>query len=55
MHSWVVEQSFALLHRFRRLRNPPGDPRRHPEAFLGLARGIICRRRLVGLPLCQEI
>ena len=33
VHRWVVEQSFALLHWFRRLRDPPGDPRRHPRGL----------------------
>ena len=31
VHRWVVEQSIALLHWFRRLRIRWGDPRRHPR------------------------
>jgi hypothetical protein len=47
----VVEQSIALLHWFRRLRIR-WEIR---EAFLSLACGIICWRRLVNLSLCQEL
>jgi len=32
-HRWVVEQSLALLHWFRRLRIRWGDPRRHPRGL----------------------
>ena len=46
VHRWVIEQSIALLHWFGRLRirwEIRDDIR---EAFLSLARGIICWRRL---------
>jgi len=42
VYRWVVEQSIALLHWFRRLRIR-WEIR---EAFLGLACAIICWRRL---------
>jgi transposase len=32
-YRWVVEQTFALLHWFRRLRIRWGDPRRHPRGI----------------------
>ena len=52
MHRWVVEQSIALLHWFRRLRirwEIRDDIR---EAFLSLACAIICWCRLRNLSLC---
>jgi hypothetical protein len=33
VHRWVIEQSIALLHWFRRLRIRWGDPRRHPRGL----------------------
>ena len=52
VHRWVVEQSFALLHWFRlwRIRWEIRDDIH--EAFLSLACGIICSRRLASMPLC---
>lgn len=52
VHRWVVEQSFALLHWFRRLRIRWEIRDDIHEAFLSLACGIICYRRLTNLPLC---
>ncbi|MGW1163719.1 IS5 family transposase [Streptomyces sp. NPDC002519] len=52
IHRWVVEQSFALLHWFRRLRIRWEIRDDIHEAFLSLACGIICWRRLVNLSLC---
>ncbi|MCX4458561.1 IS5 family transposase [Streptomyces sp. NBC_01728] len=52
VHRWVVEQSFALLHWFRRLRIRWDIRDDIHEAFLSLACGIICWRRLVNLSLC---
>jgi transposase len=49
VHRWVVEQSFALLHWFRRLRIRWEIRDDIHEAFLSLACGIICWRRLVNL------
>ena len=46
VHRWVVEQSFALLHWFRRLRIRWEIRDDIHEAFLSLACGIICWRRL---------
>jgi len=49
---WCVEQGFALLRWFRR---PPirwGVRDDIHEAFLSLACGIICRRRLANTSLC---
>jgi transposase len=51
VHRWVVEQSFALLHWFRRLRIRWEIRDDIHEAFLSLACGIICWRRLVNLSL----
>ena len=48
----VVEQSFALLHWFRRLRVRWEIRDDIHEAFLSLACGIICWRRLESMPLC---
>jgi hypothetical protein len=47
-----VEQSFALLHWFRRLRIRWEIRDDIHEAFLSLACAIICWRRLRNLPLC---
>ncbi|MFJ8605352.1 IS5 family transposase [Streptomyces shenzhenensis] len=51
VHRWVVEQSFALLHWFRRLRIRWEIRNDIHEAFLSLACGIICWRRLKNLTL----
>ncbi|WP_225077679.1 IS5 family transposase [Streptomyces sp. CoT10] len=51
VHRWVVEQSFALLHWFRRLRIRWEIRDDIHEAFLSLACSIICWRRLRNLPL----
>lgn len=47
---WVVERAFAHLHWFRRLRIRWEIRDDIHEAFLSLARGIICRRRPANLP-----
>jgi transposase len=52
VHRWVVEQSFALLHWFRRLRIRWEIRDDIHEAFLSLACAIICWRRLCNLSLC---
>lgn len=52
VYRWVVEQSFALLHWFRRLRIRWEIRDDIHEAFLRLACAIICYRRLVNLQLC---
>nr|WP_157121982.1 IS5 family transposase [Nocardia miyunensis] len=52
VHRWVVEQSFALLHWFRRLRIRWEIRDDIHEAFLSLACSIICWRRLTNLTLC---
>jgi hypothetical protein len=49
---WVVEQSIALLHWFRRLRICWEIRDDIHEAFLSLACAIICWRRLRILSLC---
>jgi hypothetical protein len=49
---WVVEQSLALLHWFRRLRICWEIRDDIHEAFLSLACAIICWRRLTGPSLC---
>jgi hypothetical protein len=54
VHRWVVEQSFALLHWFRRLRVSWEIREDIHEAFLSLACDIICWRRLANLSLCEE-
>ena len=46
------EQSFALLHWFRRLRIRWEIRDDIHEAFLSLVCGIICWRRLANLSLC---
>jgi transposase len=51
-HRWVVEQTNALLHWFRRLRIRWEIRDDIHEAFLSLACGIICWRRLANLSLC---
>ncbi|MBU3865741.1 IS5 family transposase [Streptomyces sp. 4503] len=51
VHRWVVEQSFALLHWFRRLRIRWEIRDDIHDAFLSLACSIICWRRLRNLPL----
>lgn len=53
VHRWVAEQSFALPHWFRRLRIRWEIRDDIHEAFLSLACGIICWRRLKN-SLCQE-
>ena len=52
VHRWVVEQSIALLHWFRRLRIRWEIRDDIHEAFLSLACSIICWRRLTNLSLC---
>jgi hypothetical protein len=52
VYRWVVEQSIALLHWFRRLRVRWEIRDDIHEAFLRLACGIICFRRLINLELC---
>ncbi|NNN34413.1 IS5 family transposase [Streptomyces sp. S3(2020)] len=52
VHRWVVEQTFALLHWFRRLRIRWEIRDDIHKAFLRLACSIICWRRLVNLSLC---
>jgi transposase len=52
MYRWVVEQAFALLHWFRRLRIRWEVRDDIHEAFLRLACAIICFRRMVNLELC---
>jgi transposase len=51
-YRWVVEQTFALLHWFRRLRIRWEIRDDIHEAFLRLACAIICFRRLANLQLC---
>ena len=51
-YRWVIEQSVALLHWFRRLRIRWEIRDDIHEAFLRLACAIICFRRLVNLQLC---
>jgi transposase len=51
-YRWVVEQAFALLHWFRRLRIRWEIRDGIHEAFLRLACAIICFRRIVNLQLC---
>lgn len=51
IYRWVVEQTFALLHWFRRLRIRWEIRDDIHEAFLSLACGIICWRRLRNLSL----
>ena len=52
VYRWVVEQGFALLHWFRRLRIRWEIRDDIHEAFLCLGCAIICWRRLVNLTLC---
>ena len=51
VYRWVVEQTFALLHWFRRLRVRWEIRDDIHEAFLSLACAIICWRRLRNLSL----
>ncbi|WP_285491685.1 IS5 family transposase [Amycolatopsis taiwanensis] len=51
-YRWVVEQTFALLHWFRRLRIRWEVRDDIHEAFLRLGCAIICFRRMVNLQLC---
>jgi transposase len=51
-YRWVIEQSIALLHWFRRLRIYWEIRDDIHEAFLSLACAIICWRRLRNLSLC---
>jgi hypothetical protein len=51
-HRWMIEQSIALLHWFRRLRIRWEIRDDIHEAFLSLACAIICWRRLRNLSLC---
>ena len=53
-YRWVVEQSLALLHWFRRLRIRWEIRDDIHEAFLSLACAIICWRRLRNLSLCRS-
>jgi hypothetical protein len=46
VHRWVVEQTIALLHWFRRLRIRWEIRDDIHEAFMSLAAAIICYRRL---------
>jgi transposase len=55
VHRWVVEQSIALLHWFRRLRIRWEIRDDIHEAFLSLACAIICWRRLRHLSPCQDL
>lgn len=48
-HRWVVEQTFALLHHFRRLRIRWEIRDDVHEAFLSLGCALICWRRLSSL------
>lgn len=43
---WVVEQTLALLHQFRRLRTRFDRSAQAHEAFLALGCALICWRRL---------
>jgi hypothetical protein len=52
VYRWVVEQSIALLHWFRRLRIRWEIRDDIHEAFLSLACAIICWRRLRNLSPC---
>ena len=51
VHRWVIEQSIALLHWFRRLRIRWEIRDDIHEAFLSLACAIICWRRLASASL----
>lgn len=52
VHRWVIEQSIALLHWFRRLRIRWEIRDDMHEAFLSLGCAIICWRRLKIHSLC---
>lgn len=51
VYRWVVKQTFALLHWFRRLRIRWEIRDDIHDVFLDLACGIICRLRLRNLSL----
>jgi hypothetical protein len=51
-YRWVVEQTFALLHWFRRPRIRWEIRDDIDEAFLHMGSAIICFRRLVSQQLC---
>jgi len=53
-YRWVVEQTFALLHWFRRLRIRWEIRDDIHEAFLRLACAIICLRRLTSLAVSSS-
>ncbi|MFG2077733.1 hypothetical protein [Nonomuraea maritima] len=48
VHRWVIEQTIALLHWFRRLRIRWEIRDDVHEAFVTLAAAVICPRRLTG-------
>jgi hypothetical protein len=52
IYRWVVEQAFALLHWFRRLCIRWEIRDDIHEAFLSIARSIICWRRLKTNSIC---
>jgi hypothetical protein len=52
VYRWGVEQGFALLHWFRRLRIRWEIRDDIHEAFLRFACAIICRRRLHNISNC---
>lgn len=54
VYRWVLEQGFALVHWFRRLRIRWEIRDDIHEAFLHLACGIIRWHRLINLSLCAE-
>ena len=53
-YRWVVEQGFALLHWFRRLRIRWEIRDDIHEAFLRFACAIICWRRLHNISNCRS-
>ena len=52
VHRWVVEQTIALLHWFRRLRTRWEIRDDIHQAFMTLACAIICYRRLTKQSIC---
>jgi hypothetical protein len=52
VYRWVVEQGFALLHWFRRLRIGWEIRDDIHEAFLRFACAIVCWRRLHNISNC---
>jgi hypothetical protein len=52
VYRWVVEQGFALLHRFRRFRIRSEIRDDIHEGFLRFACAIICWRRLHNISNC---